>query len=47
LPARTQRRTGELADRNILSRASQRSLVVIADRPEIRQFLAEQNISIM
>lgn len=42
-----QRRTGELAYHIILNRASQRSLVVIADSPEIRSFLIEQNIPIL
>jgi hypothetical protein len=42
-----QRRTGELAYHIILSRASQRSLVVIADSPEILHFLTEQNIPIL
>jgi hypothetical protein len=42
-----QRRTGELAYHIILSRASQRSLVVIADSPEIHRFLTEQNIPIL
>lgn len=39
-----QRRTGELAYHIILSRASQRSLVVIAESPEIHRFLVEHNI---
>jgi len=42
-----QRRTGELAYHIILSRASQRSLVVIADSPDILYFLTEQNIPII
>ena len=42
-----QRRTGELAYHLILNRASQRSLVVIADSPEIRSFLSERNIPIL
>ena len=42
-----QRRTGELAYHIILSRANQRSLVVIADSPDILYFLTEQNIPII
>jgi hypothetical protein len=42
-----QRQTGELAYHIILSRASQRSLVVIADNPDIIHFLAERNIPIL
>ena len=42
-----QRRTGELAFHIILCRASQRSLVVIADTPESRLFLSAQNLPIV
>ena len=42
-----QRQTGELAYHIILSRASRRSLVVIADSPEIHHFLTERNIPIL
>lgn len=42
-----QRRSGELAYHIILSRAAQRSLIVIADSPEIHYFLAEQNIAVV
>jgi hypothetical protein len=42
-----QRRSGELAYHIILSRSSQRSLVVIADSPEIHRFFAEQNIPVV
>jgi hypothetical protein len=42
-----QQRTGELAFHIILSRASQRSLVVIADTPESRSFLTTQDLPIL
>ena len=41
-----QRRTGELAYHIILSRAAQRSLVVIPDSPEIDRFLSERGIPV-
>ena len=41
-----QRRTGELAYHVILTRASQRSLIVIAESPDLRQFFDEQDILI-
>ena len=42
-----QRRTGELAYHVILTRAAQRSLIVIAESPDLHQFLAEQAIPII
>jgi hypothetical protein len=42
-----QHRTGELAYHVILTRASQRSLIVIAESPDLRRFLDEQAISIV
>jgi hypothetical protein len=42
-----QRSTGELAYHIILARASQRSLVVIADSPDIRRFLDQQAIPVI
>lgn len=42
-----QRRTGELAYHIILSRANRRSLVVIADSPEIHHFLIEHSIPVI
>jgi hypothetical protein len=42
-----QRRTGELAYHVILTRAAQRSLIVIVESPDLHQFLAEQAIPIM
>jgi hypothetical protein len=42
-----QHRTGELAYHVILTRASQRSLVVIADSPEMRRFLDEQSVPVI
>lgn len=41
-----QRRTGELAYHIILSRAAQRSLVVIPDSPEIDRFLSDRGIPV-
>jgi len=42
-----QRRSGELAYHIILSRSGRRSLVVIADSPELHRFFAEQNIPVI
>jgi hypothetical protein len=42
-----QRSTGELAYHIILARACQRSLVVIADSPDIRRFLEQQAIPVI
>jgi hypothetical protein len=42
-----QRSAGELAYHIILARAAQRSLVVIADSPEIRRFLEQQAIPVI
>jgi hypothetical protein len=41
-----QQRSGELAYHVILTRAAQRSLVVIADSPEMHRFLDEQSIPV-
>jgi hypothetical protein len=41
-----QHRTGELAFHIILTRGAQRSLVVIADSPAIRRFLAANDLII-
>ena len=43
----SQRRTGELDYHVILARAAQRTLVVIATSPAIRQFLSENNIPVV
>ena len=42
-----QRRTGELAYHVILTRASQRSLIVITESPDLRRFLDEQAIPVI
>ena len=42
-----QRRTGELAYHVIVTRATQRSLIVIAENPDLHQFLAEQAIPVL
>ncbi len=42
-----QLRTGELAYHVILTRATQRSLIVIADSPEVHCFLSEQGIAVL
>ena len=42
-----QHRTGELAYHIILTRAAQRSLIVIADSPDIHRFLVEQAIPVV
>jgi hypothetical protein len=41
------RRAGELSYHVILARASQRSLVVIAESPEVHCFLAEHDIPVV
>jgi hypothetical protein len=43
----TQRRTGELAYHVILTRAAQRSLIVIAEDPDLHQFLAAHAIPVI
>lgn len=43
----SQRRTGELDYHVILARAAQRTLVVIAADPAIRQFLGENDIPVV
>ena len=42
-----QRRTGELAYHVIITRAAQRSLIVIAEDPDLHRFLAEQAIPVV
>ena len=42
-----QRRTGELAYHVIVTRAAQRSLIVIAENPDLHRFLAEQAIPVI
>ena len=42
-----QRRTGELAYHIILTRAAQRSLIVLAESPDLNQFLDQQAIAIV
>ena len=42
-----QRRTGELAYHVILTRATRRSLVVIADSPEMHRFLSDLAIPVL
>ncbi|HEX9372529.1 MAG TPA: hypothetical protein VF897_16070 [Roseiflexaceae bacterium] len=42
-----QRRTGELAYHIILTRAAQRSLIVIADSLEVHRFLNEHDIPVV
>ena len=42
-----QHRTGELAYHVILTRAAQRSLIVITESPNLRRFLDEQAIPII
>jgi hypothetical protein len=42
-----QRRTGELAYHVILTRAAQRSLIVIAESPDLQRFLDEQAIPVI
>jgi hypothetical protein len=42
-----QRRTGELAYHVIVTRAAQRSLIVIAEDPDLHRFLAEQAIPVI
>jgi hypothetical protein len=42
-----QRRTGELAYHVIVTRATQRSLIVIAEDPDLHRFLAEQAIPVI
>lgn len=42
-----QHRTGELAYHVIVTRASQRSLIVIAETPDLHRFLAEQAIPVI
>ena len=42
-----QRRTGELAYHVILTRAAQRSLIVIAESSELRRFLDERAIPVI
>ena len=42
-----QRRTGELAYHVILTRAAQRSLIVITESPDLHQFLDQQAIPII
>ena len=42
-----QRRTGELAYHVIIMRATQRSLIVIAENPDLHRFLAEQAIPVI
>jgi hypothetical protein len=42
-----QRRTGELAYHVIVTRASQRSLIVIAEDPKLHRFLAEHAIPVI
>ena len=42
-----QRRTGELAYHVIITRAAQRSLIVIAEDPDLHRFLAEHAIPVV
>ena len=42
-----QRRTGELAYHVIVTRAAQRSLIVIAENPDLHRFLAEHAIPVI
>ena len=42
-----QRRTGELAYHVIITRAAQRSLIVIAEDPDLHRFLAEHAIPVI
>jgi hypothetical protein len=42
-----QRRTGELAYHVIITRAAQRSLIVIAEDPELHRFLNEHAIPVI
>jgi hypothetical protein len=42
-----QRRTGELAYHVIVTRAAQRSLIVIAEDPDLHRFLAEHAIPVI
>ena len=42
-----QRRTGELAYHVILTRAAQRSLIVITESPDLRRFFDEQAIPVI
>jgi rRNA-processing protein FCF1 len=42
-----QRHTGDLAYHVILTRAAQRSLIVIAEDPDLHRFLAEQSIPVI
>ena len=42
-----QRRTGELAYHVIITRAAQRSLIVIAENPDLHRFLAEHAIPVI
>ena len=42
-----QRRTGELAYHVIVTRAAQRSLIVIAEDPDLHRFLDEQAIPVI
>jgi hypothetical protein len=42
-----QHRTGELAYHVIITRASQRSLIVIAEDPDLHRFLAEHAIPVI
>ena len=42
-----QHRTGELAYHVIVTRASQRSLIVIAEDPDLHRFLAEHAIPVI
>lgn len=41
-----QRRSGEVAYHIILARASQRSLIVVADSPEFQQFLCDHRLRV-
>ena len=42
-----QRRTGELAYHVIVTRAAQRSLIVLAEDPDLHRFLAEHAIPVI